>query len=188
MDTFRWIGVIFSMILGLGVTRLLAGGVSVFRARHRARIDWLPLAWAFGIFLSQLDYWWSILELPKIVSTWTFGIFAILVSLTLLLFVAAALVLPADELKEGDDLGAAFATDGRFALIALAAYWVLAALANEYVWGAPIVFGWGLLAAAEIALPLIVFAAPSRQVRGILTIVFLIIAVWEMVLSARTTY
>jgi len=30
---------------------------------------------------------------------------------------------------------------------------------------------------ATIALPLIVFAAPSRQVRGILTIVFLIIAV-----------
>jgi hypothetical protein len=37
-------------------------------------------------------------------------------------------------------------------------------------------------------LPLIVFAAPSRRVRGILTVVFLIVAVWEMVLSARTTY
>jgi hypothetical protein len=188
MDTFRWIGVIFSMILGLGVTRLLAGAVLVFRGRHRARIDWLPLAWALGIFLSQLDYWWSILELPAIVGTWTFGVFAVLVTLTLLLFVAAALILPADELKDGDDLAAAFATDGRFALVALAAYWVLAGLANEYVWGAPIVSGWILLAAAEIILPLVVFAVPSRRVRAVLTLLFLVVAVWEIILSARTTY
>jgi len=47
LDTFRWIATVFSMILGLGVARLLTGAVAVFRARGSAVLDTLrssPLA------------------------------------------------------------------------------------------------------------------------------------------------
>jgi hypothetical protein len=46
MDTFRWVAVGLSMILGLGVTRLLTSAVSVIRSRHHAEVHWMPLVWA----------------------------------------------------------------------------------------------------------------------------------------------
>jgi|GEM_PF-3674649 len=81
MDAFKWISVVLSMILGLGVTRLLAATVAVFRSRKRARLDWVPLAWAGCIFLWQLQYWWAIIELPGMIQHWTIGSFLMLVSL-----------------------------------------------------------------------------------------------------------
>jgi len=45
MDSFRWVAVVLSIILGLGVTRLLSSAVEVFRSRNQAHLDWVPLAW-----------------------------------------------------------------------------------------------------------------------------------------------
>ena len=104
MDSFRWIAVALSMILGLGITRLLASFVAVFRSRNRSRLDWIPLAWAFCIFIFHLQFWWAINELPGLVHIWTLSTFLALVGLTLLLFISAALILPYDELEEEESL------------------------------------------------------------------------------------
>jgi hypothetical protein len=96
MDSFRWIAVVLSMILGLGVTRLLSSAVEVFRSRHQAKMDWVPFVWAGCIFIWQLQFWWGIIELPSLVKAWSVGSFLVLVSLTLLLFVSAGLVLHTD--------------------------------------------------------------------------------------------
>ena len=56
MDSFRWISVTFSMILGLGVARLLTSGVALFKSRETAHLDWVPIVWAASIFLWQLQY------------------------------------------------------------------------------------------------------------------------------------
>ena len=70
MDSFRWIAVALSMILGLGVTRLLSAFVAVFRSRKHSKLDWIPLAWAGCIFLWQLQFWWAIIELPGLIRVW----------------------------------------------------------------------------------------------------------------------
>ena len=102
------------MIVGLGVTRLLTSGVAVFRSRGSARLDWVPIAWAACVFIWQIQYWWAIIELADLHETWTLGDFLILLGLALLLFIAAALVLPHSELLDGSDLGESFKRDGRW--------------------------------------------------------------------------
>lgn len=139
MDTFRWIAVVVSMILGLGVTRLLSSAVAVFKSRHRANMDSLPLIWAAVIFVQQVDFWWSLEELAVLIPRWSFAEFLMLVGLVLLLFLAAALILPQAEMEAGDGLRDHFDQDGRFALLALAMFSLLALVANLIFWGATIV-------------------------------------------------
>ena len=143
MDSFRWIAVALSMILGLGVTRLLSAFVAVFRSRRHSKLDWIPLAWAGCIFLWQLQFWWAIIELPGLIRVWTLGSFLTLVCLTLLLFVSAALVLPSSELAEKDSLAASFDRDGRWSLVSLSAYFVLAVVADWVFWNVSPMSRWG---------------------------------------------
>lgn len=162
MDTFRWIATVFSMILGLGVARLLASAVSVFRARKRAILDWVPLAWAIFIFFQQLAFWWSMEELSTAVRSWTFPNFLLIVALVLALFLAAALILPPSEIEEGTNLRRYFETDGRWALIPVAAFNGLAILANALFWNIDVLTLAEALNFALFLLPLLAFAGPRR--------------------------
>lgn len=112
VNSFRWISVALSLILGFGITWLLSAAVAMFRSRTLARLDWIPLVWAACVFFWQLQYWWAVIELPRLVSTWHLGQFMILVALALLLFVTAALVLPPTQLAEGENLAESFKRDG----------------------------------------------------------------------------
>jgi hypothetical protein len=187
MDTFRWISVVFSMIIGLGVARLLASAAAVFRARRHARLDWLPLLWAALIFFQLLSFWWSLEELSSIIPEWTFVAFLLVVSLTITLFLAATLVLPPSELEEGLSLRRFFEQDGRFGLLALAAFNGLAVLVNHIFWRDTI------FAAGEVAnlllclLPVIAFAAP-RPVQAGATLAYLPIGVLSVLSLVPSSY
>jgi hypothetical protein len=177
VDSFRWIAVALSMLLGIGVTRLLAAGVSVFRSRTHARLDWIPLVWAVCVFLWQIQFWWAIVELGSIVEVWTLDRFLLLVALALSLFVAAALVLPPNELAPGDDLRASFERDGRWALVALSIYFVLALLVDWKLWS---ISPWsveGAYLAALIVLPIVAIAARRRRTQALVALAYLPLSV-----------
>jgi len=188
MDAFKWISVVLSMILGLGVTRLLSALVTVFRSRKRAGLDWVPLAWAGCIFLWQLQYWWAIIELPGMMDEWTLGSFLMLVSLTLLLFVSAALVLPFTELKEDDTLRASFERDGRWGLVSLSAYFALAIVTDWVLWGVPPFSTWGAFLIALMILPLACVWSRSRRVQAAITILYIPLTIWAALGLSRPSY
>ena len=102
----------------------------MFRSRSYAHLDWIPLVWAGCVFFWQLQYWWAIIELPGMIKTWHLGQFMILVALALLLFLAAALVLPPTELKDDEDLADLFKRDGHWALPFLSLYFLAAFVAD----------------------------------------------------------
>ena len=91
-----------SMVLGLGMTRLLLGLVTVFRTRSISPVDWLPLTWAAVIFVMMLQYWWAINRLPLVMTNFFFVNFSYIIVLTLMLFLSAALLLPS---REEDEVG-----------------------------------------------------------------------------------
>ncbi len=169
MDTFRWIAIVVATILGLGVARLLNSAVTLFRARHRPGLDWLPMVWAAMIFGQQMDFWWALQGFTA-VTVWSIGGFLLLVGLVLTLFVAAALILPA-ELAEGESLETYFEQDGRWALIVLACFNGLAIIPNVLLGDE------GIFSLTEevnmilAAVPVVAFAG-SRPVRIAATAVY----------------
>ena len=188
MDSFRWIAVALSMILGLGVTRLLAAFVAVFRSRSTVQLDWMPLAWAGCIFLWHLQFWWAIIELSGLVEVWTPVSFLILVSLTLLLYVSAALVLPPPESRAREGLLATFERDGRWSLVSLSAYFAMALLADAYFWKTPIVSRSGFLLLALVVLPLVFLRVRSRRVQVALVLVFIPLSLWAALELSPAAY
>ena len=135
MDAFHWIVVPISTVLGLSLARLLGGYVTAFKGRTSLRFDWLPLVFAAAILGVALQFWWALLELSTH-QDWSLSAFTMLIAMIMALFTAAALISP----SEGDkDLRIAFDRDGRWALMALAAFHVLAIAANRWLWGEPLV-------------------------------------------------
>ncbi len=164
------------MVLGLGITRLLSSAVALFRSRGRAPLDWVPLVWAGCIFLWQLQFWWAIIELAPQALEWTPFRFLSILSLPLTLFLAAALILPPTELQSGDSLAGSFERDGRWALLFLTIYFVIAIGVNWHFWGVSIFTRVGLINLVLAALPLLFLSTASRKIRCALTLLYSIIS------------
>lgn len=188
MDSFRWIAVVLSMILGLGITRLLSASVAVFRSRNHSQLDWVPLAWAGCIFMWQLQFWWAIIELPALVKTWSLGYFLTLVTLTLLLFVSAALILPPLELKDGESLRNSFERDGRWSLLSLGAYFLLAVVVDSMFWHVSPFSDRGELLVLLMILPLICLWTKSRRVQEAITLLYALISIWAASVISPASY
>ena len=169
-STFRVVWIAPSIILSFGVTRLCSDAILVFRSRHQAPLDWMPLAWAACIFIWQLQYLWAIIELPNFVRTWTLGEFAALIGLSLTLFVAAALVLPDKEIEPGSSLEESFVRIGHWALLALSLYGFLAVYVDVWMFSESL-FSPGSMMLAVIALmPLLFLASKGRGKRGAIAV------------------
>ncbi|RYD84235.1 MAG: hypothetical protein EOP84_06090, partial [Verrucomicrobiaceae bacterium] len=90
MDSFHWVTATLTMVLSLGMTRLLTSGVNLFKSRGRAKMDWVPLVWALCIFYSNLEFSWVIQSIGGLAGDWTFQRFLALFSLVIVLFLASA--------------------------------------------------------------------------------------------------
>ncbi len=179
MYSFPIIATVLSMVLGLSVTRLLLGLVTVFRIRDTAPIDWVPLAWSGILFLFQLQFWWAINQLPSLRESFDFGEFVFLVLLTLMLFLSAALLLPSRSEDEKDGLRAYFEKDGRYALMSLAIFLILAAIANMTFYKEPALGEWSLLDVPMIILPVAAFLSRKRRIYAVITALYLPLAAFD---------
>jgi hypothetical protein len=73
-----------------------AGYVTAFKARRQTPPDWLPLILAGVVLGELLQFWWAIAELATIKS-WSLPAFTFLVGLIMALFLATALIVPAES-------------------------------------------------------------------------------------------
>jgi hypothetical protein len=177
---------VLSMVLGLGVTRLLLGLITVFRIRRQAKLDWVPLVWSLCLFLTQLEYWWAINQLPASRPSFSFLDFVSLVVLTLALFAASALLLPSRPEDEAMDLRQYFETEGRFALLAMAIFSGLGFLANLVFFEAPLIALWSLLDLPIMGLLLLGFLANRRAVQATTACLYLPLLLVDIWVSLST--
>ena len=96
MDAFSYISVIFSVVIGLGLSHLLTGVVELFKARGRVRFYWLHLLWVALTFVGHIFLWWTMWNL-RLLRDWNFFFFLIILLAPVLLYVAAALLIPKVE-------------------------------------------------------------------------------------------
>ena len=92
MDAFSYLIVLVSIVLGLGITRLLTGLSALVEARARVRVYGPPLAWA-GVLLIHFQTWWAFFGL-RYRDGWTFAAFLAILVQPALLYLPSALVLP----------------------------------------------------------------------------------------------
>ena len=58
MSTFEYLAVLFSVVVGLGVTQTLRGLLRIVQHRRTARVYWPALIWTAAILQWTLFFWW----------------------------------------------------------------------------------------------------------------------------------
>lgn len=93
MDSFSYLSVLLSVIIGLAVTQVLQGVRALMLARESARLYAPSLIWAGLVLLIAVQMWWSSFGLRDH-QDWTFGLYGLILLQTALFYLAAGLVLP----------------------------------------------------------------------------------------------
>lgn len=188
MNGFRLVSIILSMLLGLGVTQLLSNLVTLFLSRRKVKIRVVPLLWVVSTLVLQLQFWWAVNELEALIQKWSFRMFIVALLLPLSLFLAAAVVLPKKEIDEESDLAELFERDGRWGLVGLAAYGVLAIFANYDLFGAS---PWSIPTAvmgSQAALAVAYVCLKSDRSKAIVSVAHLAVALVATTLLSPKEY
>ena len=120
-DTFNYLAVLFSIIVGLAATELLQGLRDLLVARQRVVLYWPAVTRVATLLLILAQTWWAIFGLRGHLD-WTFGMYAVVLLQIVLLYLVTSLALPS-VLPEGEiDMRALyFAHASAFYLLLVAA-------------------------------------------------------------------
>lgn len=136
MDAFGYVSVIFSVVIGLGLSHLLNAVVELVKARHRVRFYWVHLLWVALIFIGHIFLWWTMWNL-RLVRDWNFFSFLLLLLAPVLLYVAAAFLVPKVEPETPLDLREYFYENHSAFFIVNAAFTGLMGAENWLLTGRP---------------------------------------------------
>lgn len=97
-ELFPHVRIVMGMVVGLGITRLLAGVAGFIQ--HPGRIKPYPthLLWVGTLLLELVHFWWWQYALYS-VSDWNFAIFVFLIGYAIVLYLLCALLFP-DRIDE----------------------------------------------------------------------------------------
>jgi len=96
MQTFEYLGVLVSVVIGLAMTHLVRGIIRVIHSRESTVLYWVHLLWVFNVLYFLLQFWWFFFawqSLPE----WSRAEFFLFIAYALCLSVAAGLLFPLTE-------------------------------------------------------------------------------------------
>ena len=93
MNAFEYLSVLISIILALGMTRVLAGVGEMLQARSRRRIYWVHAVWIVNLFLYLVIAWWIFYRWRN-EQLWTFFLFVFVLISPTILYLASLLLFP----------------------------------------------------------------------------------------------
>lgn len=97
-ELFPHVRVVMGMVIGLGITRLLAGAAGFIQHPGRIRPYPIHLLWVMTLLLELVHFWWWQYALYS-VHDWTFGLFLFLIGYSIVLYFMCALLFP-DKMDE----------------------------------------------------------------------------------------
>lgn len=112
MDSFGYLSVLLSIIIGLAITQVLQGLRVIMLSRESARLYAPSLIWALLILLIATQMWWSAFDLREY-RDWSFALYGLILLQVALFYLASGLVLP-DLRPENIDLEADYFRNRRW--------------------------------------------------------------------------
>ena len=100
LPVFPFLAVMFAVLMGMGVVRLIMASAVLVRGDEKIKPYWLHGAWLFFMLLIYLHVWWSMWDFRQ-VESWNYFSYIFLLSGPVILFLATNILLP--ELQSGND-------------------------------------------------------------------------------------
>src|SRR5438046_6832487 len=96
MNGFDYLSVLISIVLALGMTRVLAGVGEMLQARSHRRIYWVHAIWIVNLFLYLVIAWWIFYRWRN-QQPWTFFLFVFVLISPTVLYLASLLLFPRES-------------------------------------------------------------------------------------------
>jgi hypothetical protein len=93
VTAFEYLSVLISIVLALGMTRVLAGVGEMLQARMHRRIYWVHVIWTLNLFIYLVVEWWIFYRWRN-QQEWTFFLFVFVLIAPTLLYLASMLLFP----------------------------------------------------------------------------------------------
>jgi len=96
MGAFEYLSVLISIILALGMTRVLGGVGDMLQARSLRRLYWVHTIWIINLFLYLVIAWWIFYRWRN-QQPWTFLLFIFVIISPTILYLASLLLFPRES-------------------------------------------------------------------------------------------
>ena len=96
MGAFEYLSVLISIILALGMTRVLAGVGEMLQARRDRRIYWVHVIWIVNLFIYLVVAWWIFYRWRN-QQSWNFYLFVFVLISPTILYLASMLLFPRES-------------------------------------------------------------------------------------------
>lgn len=136
MSTAEYLSVLVSIVVGLGISHVLAGVGNLLVDRLRVRFWWVWGMAVLMVFLAQVQFWWSTFTVGGAVSANFFAFFFFLLT-PIALYLGAVVLLPDFEGEGEIDLRAHFMANYRWFFGLVAVVPVLNAVRSVVISGDP---------------------------------------------------
>ncbi|MBV8376022.1 MAG: hypothetical protein JO279_03375 [Verrucomicrobia bacterium] len=93
MESFNYLSVLLSIVLGLAITQVLLGLRGLILTRAKVKLYFPTLIWAGLALLFPVQAWWASFSM-RMHANWTFPALLIIMLQTISIYMVAALVLP----------------------------------------------------------------------------------------------
>lgn len=131
-DTFAYLSVLLSIVLGLAMAEVLQGYGVLLLARSRLRLYGPPLIWSLMMLMMAAQFWWASFGLRK-VNDWSFAAFCAVLLQTVMLYMGTSVVLPKSGSEPHIDLRAHYYREAKpffsfgllFILVGFAKDWLI---------------------------------------------------------------
>ncbi|WP_262329341.1 hypothetical protein [Bosea sp. BH3] len=97
-EIFTHVRIVMGMVVGLAITRILAGVAGFIQHPGRQRVSLLHMLWVGSILLELVLFWWWEFGLSRL-TLWSFGFFVFVIGYAVVLYLLAALLFP-DSISE----------------------------------------------------------------------------------------
>ncbi len=122
MSAFEYLSVLISIILALGMTRVLAGVGEMLEARSHRRLYWVHIIWTLNVFIYLVIAWWVFYRWRN-EQAWTFFLFVFVLISPTILYLASLLLFPREGgVDESIDYKTHFYANHRVFFIIFALY------------------------------------------------------------------
>ncbi len=143
MDTFSFLSVLFSVIMGLALTEVLQGLRSLILARQRVTIYGPALIWAGLMIVIVAQAWWGMFGMRQF-RDWNMAMYAAVLLQITLMYLSAAVALPEISGRDAIDMRAIYYANSHwfFGLLALT---VASTFLKDYATTGSIKYSWNAL-------------------------------------------
>lgn len=90
---FEYISVLTSIIIGLGIARLLRGVIEMIHHPGEGKYYWIHLVWIASTFNLAVVWWWFQFNLND-QELWTFGSYAFVIAYAVSIYLQCAVLIP----------------------------------------------------------------------------------------------